>query len=317
MTTGEYIFEALGGVGGDLIDMAEKITFPRSLWRRAVPWAACLAVLAGMAAGVWYLLPQTAVEPAELAEVENPAEPPALPEDADTAEAAFPDVLVTTSSGYSLDVGVNLALACQALNGAVVEPGEVFSFNDTVGARTAERGYVVAMDSGDGEEMLGGGVSQAASTLYMAALSLGLEQVEREPHPYCVPYVPGGMDAAVYYGTLDYRFRNTMDHAIRIDAWLEDGTVYVRLLGVREEETTASLSCEILETSLWETVEQVDETKPAGYRELAVSPITGYQIAVYRTVYDADGRALSTEEVGISTYQKRDAVYVVGSGDVN
>jgi vancomycin resistance protein YoaR len=105
----------------------------------------------------------------------------------------------------------NIALVAQKLTGAVVKPGETFSFNHTVGARTVKAGYREAPIIVDGEKKkgIGGGVCQVSTTLYNAALEAGFEIVERHEHTKDVAYVPDGKDAAVSYGSWDLRFRNT------------------------------------------------------------------------------------------------------------
>ncbi len=209
----------------------------------------------------------------------------------------------------------NLRLACQAINGTVLNPDEVFSFNDVVGERTEAKGYLPAtvyVGGGASAEELGGGVCQVASTIYLATLYLDLEQVYREPHMYAVTYVPYGMDATVYWGSVDYKFRNTLDYPIKIQADISGGTVNITFWGAEKLDFTVEMSYTILETYPWTTVEEVDETKPVGYRELAESPYTGYKVVTYKTIYGSDGKQLSNELEATSTYKKRDQKYIVG-----
>ena len=84
--------------------------------------------------------------------------------------------------------------------------------------------------------------------------------------------------------------------------------------GPEELDFVVETDYEILETYPWTTVEQVDETKPVGYRERTVSPYTGYKVVAYITVKDLDGNVLESREV-YSTYRKRDQVYVVGPAE--
>lgn len=209
----------------------------------------------------------------------------------------------------------NLRLACQAINGTILNPGEVFSFNDVVGERTDKKGYLPAtvfVDGGASTEELGGGVCQVASTIYLATLYLDLEQVHREPHMYVVSYVPYGMDATVYWGSIDYQFKNTLDYPIKIQANIDGGTVNITFWGAEKLDFTVEMSYTILETYPWTTVEELDESKPVGYRELVESPYTGYKVASYKTIYDLDGKQLSNALEATSTYTKRDQKYIVG-----
>jgi len=116
----------------------------------------------------------------------------------------------TTFDPRNLSRTHNIKLAAQALNGKLVAPGEVFSFNSSVGERTMAAGYLSApvivnqqVVPGDG-----GGVCQDSSTLYQAVLQSHLTVVERHSHSLPVSYVPVGGDATVAYGLLDFRFRN-------------------------------------------------------------------------------------------------------------
>lgn len=210
----------------------------------------------------------------------------------------------------------NLKLACEALNGTVLFPGDVFSFNEIVGERTEEKGYQAATvyaEGGASTDEVGGGICQVASTIYYCTLFMDVEQVQREPHMYAVTYVPMGMDAAIYWGIgQDYKFKNTFTTPIKLQAYLDGSRVQIAFWGVPEQETKVEMTYEILETYPYETVEEVDETKPEGFREEKHSPYTGYKVVTYRAVYDKDGTLLSKKEEAYSTYKKRDHTFIVG-----
>ena len=126
----------------------------------------------------------------------------------------------------------NLLLAAKAIDGFVLAPGDTFSFNKTVGARTSRKGYkeaIVFIDS-DEEMELGGGVCQIATTLYNAALDAGLEIVERTKHGMDVDYVEPGRDATVYFGKIDFKFKNTLEHTVKIEVDVSDEYVEARLV---------------------------------------------------------------------------------------
>ena len=105
----------------------------------------------------------------------------------------------------------NLKICAHVLDGHVVSSGDTFSFNDAVGMRTRDKGYEEARILIDGKKgyAVGGGVCQISSTIYNAVLAAGLETVERHDHDRDVHYVPRGQDAAVSYGTLDFKFKTT------------------------------------------------------------------------------------------------------------
>ncbi len=212
----------------------------------------------------------------------------------------------------------NLRLACEAINGTIIGPGDVFSFNDTVGERTEAKGYLPAtIYGGEGESLdgIGGGICQVASTIYYAALHLDLKQVEREPHMYAVTYVDLGMDATVYWGSIDYKFENNLPYPIKIQANLDGGTCNITFWGAEPLEKTVKMSYNVLETYPWAEKEELDETKPVGYREEKASPYTGYKVVTYKTIYDADGEKLSHEKEADSVYKKRDHIFIVGPAE--
>ena len=113
----------------------------------------------------------------------------------------------------------NLKLACKAINGKVVYPGETFSFNATVGKRTEAKGYKEAyVFTGPNSHTMGvgGGVCQVASTMFNAALLGNFKIVERHQHSQRVTYCPLGRDAAIYWGSEDFKFKNTTNYPIKI-----------------------------------------------------------------------------------------------------
>ena len=209
----------------------------------------------------------------------------------------------------------NLRLACEAINGTIINPGEVFSFNQTVGERTEEKGYKPAtIYGGEGESTdgVGGGICQVASTIYWAALYLDLETVMREPHMYLVTYVPAGMDATIYWDSgLDYKFRNNRENPIRITANTDGGYVNIGFWGVKENDNYVEMSNATLESWSDEDVEEVDETKEPGYREQKQTAYTGYKVEAYQKVYDGSGKLLKEKTIH-STYKSRPNIYIVG-----
>ncbi len=209
----------------------------------------------------------------------------------------------------------NLRLACEAIDGTVLEPDEIFSFNETVGQRTAEKGYkegIIYADGGASESEIGGGICQIASMIYYCTLMADFQIVEREPHMYVVSYVDPGMDATVYWGSLDFQFRNTNSTPVMINASVVDGLVSVSLSGTMEHDYTVKMTYELTSTTPYEIIEEVDETKEPGYREQVQAPHTGYTYWSYKNFYDLDGNLLRKEKCDISVYEKYDAKYIVG-----
>lgn len=151
----------------------------------------------------------------------------------------------TTKTTSNSKRNTNVKLSAEAINGTILQPGEEFSFNDTVGQRTEAKGYkgAAAYNNGEVVEEIGGGVCQTSSTLYNAVLKAGLKTTKRQSHTYEPSYVTPGTDATVSWNGPDYRFVNNSSAAIGIRARYSDQTVTVSIYGVPvlEEGVTYAL----------------------------------------------------------------------------
>ncbi len=126
----------------------------------------------------------------------------------------------------------NINITCSTLNDTYVESGETFSFCSTVGKATTSKGYEKADVFRDGEviKALGGGNCQVSTTLYNAVLNVdGLDVTERHKHSNSVPYIENGKDAAVSYGSYDFKFVNNIGNKIKISASCDSDYVYIKL----------------------------------------------------------------------------------------
>lgn len=210
----------------------------------------------------------------------------------------------------------NLELACEAIDGTILKPGEIFSFNKIVGERTAEKGYGEAgvYVGGRTENQLGGGVCQVASTIFWCTLKADLEVIERAEHQFLPSYIPYGMDATIYWGSLDYQFRNNTTHPIRIDASVSDGYVHITFVGTETKDYTVELDYEI--TAWFNSEEKIIDISPdmpnysryQGYKEGDViqTAYDGANVTTYMYKYDKDGNLISKEAACYSKYDRRD-----------
>ena len=182
----------------------------------------------------------------------------------------------TTKSTNNADRNSNLNLACNAIDGLVLQVGDEFSFNNTTGNRTAERGYKEAAAYSNGEIVSepGGGVCQVASTLYNAVIFSGLEVTERHAHTYAPTYVTPGEDATVSYDGYngpDLRFTNTSSAAMVIRAHYENQTVTCSIIGIpilAEGEKISMHSEKIGESDVPAPTYEDDPTMEAGVQVL-------------------------------------------------
>ena len=132
----------------------------------------------------------------------------------------------------------NLILASQKVNGTVLMPGEVFSFNKVVGERTIAKGYKNAaiFVNGEVEDGLAGGICQVSSTLYDAVIAANLEITERYNHSKLTSYLPGGKDATVVWGRLDFQFKNNREYPVKIEMGVQNGVVMANIYGIKSNE---------------------------------------------------------------------------------
>ncbi len=152
---------------------------------------------------------------------------------------AFPDLLGSFTTRYSTalrDRETNLKLAAAKINGTVLMPGEVFSYNGVVGKRTIAAGYKEASVYMNGKEVmgLGGGICQVSTTLFNAALFANLKMVEVNNHQFVPGYSSTGRDATVSWGTKDFQFKNSRNYPIRIECSVSGGVAKANIYGLKE-----------------------------------------------------------------------------------
>lgn len=214
----------------------------------------------------------------------------------------------------------NVNRTAEFCNETVIMPGEVFSYLGAVGDPSVANGYMVSTGYQNGQtvEMEGGGACQVSSALYYCTVYANLEIVWRANHAFSVSYVPLGLDATVYYPSLDYQFRNNTLYPIKIVAYTEGGdwgSVTVKILGTKTDGSYVVPECNTLYSIPWETKYKPDATVPAGTTKVDVTPYTGYKVEVYRCVYAADGTLISRTFENSSYYAKRDRVVLFNPAD--
>lgn len=128
----------------------------------------------------------------------------------------------------------NINLGVNKLNGATVNPDEIFSFNNHIGPRNKKTGFEEAIifdGHGNKTDGYGGGICQISSTLYNAVINAGLEVTERHEHSRDVPYIEKGKDATVSYGSEDFKFKNNTNKTITINASIADDVLKIVIRG--------------------------------------------------------------------------------------
>ena len=234
----------------------------------------------------------------------------------DLKAVLFRDLLgeCTTHVGGTAARVSNVKLASAAFDGTVMNSGDVFSYNETVGQRTEAKGYKAAPAYVQGETVdeIGGGVCQPSSTLYYACLLANMEITERYAHRYIPAYITRGMDATVSWGGPDYKFTNNTKYPLKIVAKYENAYLTVQLWGTKTDDLTVKMTYDTLSTTPFEEVEQLDPTLAPGARQVKVTPYTGYKVKTYRNVFDGSGNLISSEMEDISDYKSRNRLVLVG-----
>lgn len=167
------------------------------------------------------------------------------PEIADE-DAYFQDVLghCETPHGDNENRNGNLRKACGMLDGLVLQPGQELSYNEALGPRTKELGWLPA-PAYSGTKLVdspGGGICQVSSTLYLASVYSELTIVERRNHGYPVSYIPLGMDATVSWGFADLKIRNDSPMPVKIQAEESDGYVRISIHGTETRDYNVEMS---------------------------------------------------------------------------
>jgi len=239
----------------------------------------------------------------------------------DLGEEAFPNQLSTFSTIYdasSKNRAYNVELATKKINGTVIMPGETFSYNKTVGSRTIEAGWKegTAYISGKVVPSVGGGVCQVSSTLYNTALLANLEITERTNHTFTVDYVAASRDATVYYGSLDFCFKNTRNYPVKIVATAKNGVCKISLYGIKEEvEYEVIIQSKITSYINRTTTYKEDPTLEEGKEKIEQYGFNGCRSEGYK-ILKLNGKVVSQTLLSKDTYSPQERIVRRGTKKV-
>ncbi len=236
-----------------------------------------------------------------------------------TVETVYPDgqeatkkqyktlATFTTETTANPKRNTNVKLAAQALNGTIVRPGQEFSFNKTIGERTAERGYqeAAAYNSGEVVQEIGGGVCQISSTLYRVAFRAGMEITYRRSHTFEPNYVTPGQDATISWDVPDFKFVNTSKRALGIRASYSDRKATVSIYGVSPLEEGVSWDLYSEKTEDFDLPEPQyieDPTLEPGTQKTVSAGSQGSTWVTYKIVYK-DGKEVERIKDHEKTYK--------------
>lgn len=188
----------------------------------------------------------------------------------------------STITTNSYNANVNMETALNSINGTILEPGGTLSFNQCTGnSNLMSNGYLPAgvISQGAMTTGIGGGICQAATTLYNAAIMANMEIVEREPHLWCSYYVYGGLDATIDWGNIDLKVKNNSKYQMFFRCWMDGVVLNVEIYGWQSPEFDEVRTETELDWSSWEA----------------------YGYNAYRVFYK-NGKKVRSEELPYSTY---------------
>lgn len=222
--------------------------------------------------------------------------------------------------GSDSDRIYNISLAANRLNGIIIKPGEVFSFDQSVGDISSLSGYKQAYVIQNGKTVLGdgGGVCQVSTTMFRAALNAGLPIIERHQHAYRVGYYEEdsgpGIDAAIYSPTLDLKFLNNTGHALLIQTELDlnQDSLAFALYGTKDgRQVSISTPVVTSTTPAPAPLYQDDPDLPVGQMQQVDFSANGADVYFTRTV-TKNGKVIDYDKF-TSDYQPWQAVYLKGT----
>ena len=219
----------------------------------------------------------------------------------------------TTAYAGSEDRIRNLRLAVSLVDGTQLAPGETFSFNETVGPRTAKRGFRVAPTIVDGKykDEFGGGVSQVATTIFNAAWEAGVKIAARTAHSLYIGRYPLGRDATVNYPDVDLKFVNDTGEWLVVEGRSHDGGITISLLGSPTNRRVVSEPGELRVTGPPGVETLPDPTRNVGQTTVVDDGEPSRTIAVKRVVYE--GGKLLYDETWYTSYSSEPKIVRVGT----
>ena len=231
---------------------------------------------------------------------------------------AFPDKLATYSTSYAssnANRSTNIALAASKINGTVLMPGEEFSFNGTVGKRTAANGFKTATVYSNGQVTTdyGGGICQVSSTLYNTVLKANLEITNRVNHTFTVGYVPIGLDATVSWGSPDFKFKNNRSYPIKIVATTSNKRLTISVFGLKEDvEYEVELVSYKTGTIPYSTVYTTDSSLGKGKTKVVQSGSNGATSVAYK-ILKLNGKEVSRTLLSKDRYSPHNQIIARGN----
>ncbi|MDV3426765.1 MAG: VanW family protein [Bacillota bacterium] len=230
-----------------------------------------------------------------------------------TLISTFSTNFATSSSGRA----TNLKVAAASINGTVLMPGETFSFNNTIGSTTPDKGYKLApvIINNEHEMGYGGGVCQIATTLYNAILRANLKVTERHHHSLPSSYVKLGMDATVASPYLDFKFTNSYNSPVYIRGYAANRNIYFNIYSAgTEKKYTYTFTSESTTIPASYTIKK-DNTLDEGKENIIKKASDGHKVKIYKNTIE-NNKIIKTELIYSDTYEPVNGTKVIGTKKV-
>ena len=253
-----------------------------------------------------YIRDAVSKKPFQICDIELPVEEIIAPITSDMLSTIDTKIASHSTCFVSSPIGRsrNVELAAKAIDNKIIAPNEVFSFNDIVGERTKEKGYMVApvLEDGDYKSGLGGGICQVSSTLYNVVLKSGINPIERKNHSLPAAYVDLGLDATVSWGTIDFKFKNTLDYPIFIESYTKNKVLYINFYSNSDLTKREYIIRSDVYDKIPPKVQIIeDDNLQISETEVVREGFDGYWVKTVRNTYE-DGELIDSEIISDDYY---------------
>jgi vancomycin resistance protein YoaR len=200
----------------------------------------------------------------------------------------------TTTYGGEANRLHNVRLVAQLIDNTLIAPGAVFSFNQTTGERTADKGFLEApvIINGELQTGLGGGVCQVSTTVFNAAYEAGLSIESRTNHALYISHYPLGRDATVNYPDIDLRFKNDTGRWLLLRTFIGSSSLTVNLYGTPVDRRVVSEPGPLEVTGPVPVEKVEDPDMLVGETAVIETGEPPRETSVRRIVYGADGKVM-------------------------
>jgi vancomycin resistance protein YoaR len=207
----------------------------------------------------------------------------------------------------------NVQLVARLIDGALIAPGATFSFNDTTGERSAEKGFLEApvIINGELQTGLGGGVCQVSTTVFNAAYEAGLPIVSRTNHALYISHYPLGRDATVNYPNIDLKFQNDTGKWLLLRTFVGPSSLVVNLYGTPQNRRVETETAPLTAVGAAPVERILDKSIEPGTEVIQASGVPAQRTSVHRRVYSSKGTLLY-DSTWTSSYSAEPQIVLVG-----